>query len=402
MTCLRLLLCAALSLTVAGADWPQFRGPNLAGTVDEPDVPVRWDGENNLRWRAALPGRGVSSPVVVDGRVYLTACSGMNQTRLHLLCFEVETGAKLWERQFWATGSTNCHPKTCVAAPTPVVGRGCVFAMFASGDVVCTDAGGSVRWLRCLQVDEPEMTNLVGRAASPILDGNVLVVPMESQGKSFLFGLDAADGRNRWQAERPSENSYTTPLLVRHAGIKDLVVQAQGSLTGYDPATGAKRWSLDDAGVSAIASPLAAEGLLLATGREMLALRPREAGPPEVVWRSARLGCGTPTPLAFGGRVYAVKDGGILTCGELQTGKQLWTERLRGSYSASPVVATDRLYLVNEDGETTVVRVGGEPQRVATNRLDGPVLATPAVAGGCIFLRSDRWLSCVAAARPGR
>jgi outer membrane protein assembly factor BamB len=222
---------------------------------------------------------------------------------------------------------------------------------------------------------------------------------MESQAASFLFGVEVTNGRNRWKVERPLENSYTTPLLVRSSAGVDVVVQATGGLTAYDSKTGAKRWTFDDDGVSSIASPIAADGLILATGREMVALRPAAVGPPEVVWRSARLGCGTATPLTSLDMVYALKDSGILTCGDLKTGKLLWSERLRGSYSASPVMAGDRLYMVNEDGETTVMRAGGKPKRVATNPLNDAMLATPAVAGGSLFLRSDRWLYCVSGAR---
>jgi outer membrane protein assembly factor BamB len=377
------------------SDWPQFRGPNSTGVAERADLPDRWGPDENVRWKTALPGRGVSSPVVVGDRIYLTACSGMNETHLHVLCIATETGARLWERQFWATGSTNCNPKTCMAAPTPAAGPRGVFALFATGDLVYLDPAGNLRWLRTMQIEQPAMSNLVGRGASPVLAGDVLVVPMESQGASFLFGIDAETGRNRWKVERPIENNYTTPLLLRQYSRTDLVVQAAGGLTGYDPLTGAKRWQVDDENLSAVASPLAADGLVLATGRETVALRLADARSPEVSWRSARLATSTSTPLAAAGRLYVVKDNGILVAAELRTGKELWTQRLRGTFSASPVFADGKLYLVNEDGETAVVRAGSTAERIATNPLDGPMLATPAIACGCLFLRSDRWLYCV-------
>jgi outer membrane protein assembly factor BamB len=195
------------------------------------------------------------------------------------------------------------------------------------------------------------------------------------------------------------ENSYTTPLLVRADGRTDLIVQAQRSVTAYEPATGEKRWEFADAGISAVASPAAADGLILIAGRDMIALRPTSHGPPEVVWRSARLSSGTATPLALGSRVYALKDGGILACGGLTTGKEVWSQRLRGTFSASPVLAGGKLYLVNEDGETTVLRLGTSPERVASNTLGGTMLATPAIARDCIFLRTDGQLYCVGTER---
>jgi len=153
--------------------------------------------------------------VIASGKVYVTACSGFQQTRLHVLCYEAATGKKLWERQFWATGPTNCNPKTCPAAPTPVADGSHVFALFGSGDLVCLDHSGNLCWLRTLQTDYPAMVNFVGRAASPVLHNGLLIVPLENQGASFLLGLDAATGRNRWRVDRPLENSYTTPLFVR-------------------------------------------------------------------------------------------------------------------------------------------------------------------------------------------
>jgi outer membrane protein assembly factor BamB len=394
-----LLFVVTLGQPAFGADWPQFRGPDMAGISDETGLPDRWGPDENMRWSAALPGRGVSSPVVVGDRVFLTACSGLNQTRLHVFCFAADTGVKLWVRGFWATGPTNCNPKTCVAAPTPAADHDRIFAFFATGDLFCLDHAGNVRWLRTLQIEYPAMTNLVGRGASPVIHDGIVIAPMESQGESYLFGIDRETGRNRWKVERPLENSYTTPLLVRVDGRTDLIVQALRSLTAYDPATGTKRWEFADDSISTVASPAAADGLLLTAGRDMIALRPSSHRPPEVVWRSARLSSGTATPLASGGRVYALKDGGILACGDMQTGKEVWSQRLRGTYSASPVLAGGKLYLANEEGETTVLRLGTSPERVASNTLGGTMLATPAIARECVFLRTDGRLYCVGAER---
>jgi outer membrane protein assembly factor BamB len=282
-----------------------------------------------------------------------------------------------------------------MAAPTPAADGQKVVALFASGDLVCLDHVGNVRWLRALQVEHPAMANFVGRAASPILYDDFVIVPMENQGESFLFGLDSATGRERWRAERPLENNYATPLLARNGSRTDLVVQRLGGLTAFDPATGEKRWDLADAAVSCVASPAAADGLLLGTGREMVAFQLSESGPPEKLWHSARLGAITPTPVVARGRVYVLKDGGVVVCGDLRSGKEIWSQRLRGSYSPSPILAGGKLYLVNEDGATTVLRTGDKPEIIATNSLEGPMLATPAVGRGAIFLRSDHWLYCV-------
>jgi outer membrane protein assembly factor BamB len=393
------LALSGLTPVLMAGDWPQFRGPGMSGVSDETDLPTQWGPSENIRWSTVLPGRGVSSPVVVGNRVFLTACSGLNESRLYVFCFDADSGARVWERQFWATGPTNCNPKTCVAAPTPVANANQVIALFATGDLVCLEHSGVVRWLRALQIDYPAMSNLVGRAASPVLYDGIAIVSLENQGASFLLGVDSTSGRNRWKVERPLENNYTTPLVVHTSDRAEVVVQAKGGLTAYDPATGALRWELPDESVSSVASPATGEGLILGVGREMLAVRPNHSGRPEVVWRSARINSGTPTAVTAAGKIYAIKDAGLLACGDLASGKQIWTLRLRGAFSASPVLAGDKLYAVNEDGDTTVVKLGGKPERVAINSLGETMLASPAIARGCIFLRSDAHLFCIGKSR---
>jgi outer membrane protein assembly factor BamB len=388
----------AVSAGVAPAratDWPQFRGPNLVGVSTETGLPERWGPGENVRWTADLPGRGLSCPVVVGDRVFVTANSGMAQTRLHVLCFDVESGQRLWERQFWATGQTLCHPKTCMAAPTPAAAGRFLYALFGSGDLAALDVDGNLRWLRSLAADYPRMTNHVGRGASPVLADDVLIVPMENEGESYLLGIDTATGRNRWKARRPAELCYTTPTLTRRDCRAELLVQSPRELTAYDPATGAKLWSFDGEQLSEIPSPVVAGDLVLAAARGMLALRPKGAGSAEIVWTTPKLSTAAPTPLVDGGRVYTVNASDILVCGDAATGKELWRLRLKGPFTASPVLAGGKLFLVNEGGVTAVVRLGEMSEIVATNDLKEPMLATPAVARGCLFQRSDAHLFCI-------
>ncbi len=392
-------------LIIAGSaragDWPQFRGANLSGVASETGLPERWGPDENVRWKADLPGRGVSSPVVVGGRVFVTANSGLAQTRLHVLSFDADSGRKLWERQFWATGPTNCNPKTCMAAPTPASDGRSLYALFASGDLIALSLEGDVRWVRSLSADYPLMVNQVGRASSPVLCGDVLIVLLDNQGASYLLGIDPATGRNRWKVERPQELNYTTPVLYQHRdGTVDVLVQSERGLVAHDPRTGAQRWSFDAEPLAAIPSPVVAGDLILAPGRSLVALRPGASGPPEVVWKSPKYASASPTPLVAGDRLYALK-GEILVCGRVANGRELWSQRLRGTYSASPVLADGKLYAANEDGVTTVIRLGDRPEVLASNPLDGPMLATPAIARGSLYLRSEKTLYCVRRT-PGR
>lgn len=212
-------LSFVLCPSAPAADWPQFRGPDGSGVSDDTGLPTTWDVKagTNVRWRAELPARGVSCPVVAAGRVYVTCCSGVRQDRLHVLCFEAATGKRLWERQFTATGSTNSHPKTSMAGATPVSDGRRVFALFGTGDLAALDADGNLLWYRALVRDYPTITNQVGMAASPVLYKDVLLLPLENAGdQSLALALDAGTGRNRWKAERTRDINWVTPLVRRH------------------------------------------------------------------------------------------------------------------------------------------------------------------------------------------
>lgn len=381
-----------VALCVAAADWPQFRGAGGTGVSPETGLPTRWSPTENVRWKAELPGRGVSSPIVVGGRVYLTASSGYQQRRLHVLCFDAATGAKQWERQLQATGDTLCHPKTCMAAPTPVSDGTRVCALFATGDLACLDQQGNLLWYRSLAGDYRNITNQVGMAASPILWRDVLIVPMENVGESFAAGLDKLTGQNRWKVGRPRDINWPTPLLRERSGRAEVLFQAPQELAAYDPATGRKLWAYTGEGMTAVPSLAVAEGLIVlsggvalrpphasATGGQERKLNGKEEPAPQVVWKSIKLRPAYASPLYYQGRLYAINNSSILlNCADVHTGNVIWQQRVKGPFSASPVAADDKLYLVNEDGLTTVLRSGDVPQILSTNPLGEPMLATPA------------------------
>jgi outer membrane protein assembly factor BamB len=383
-----------------GGDWPQFRGPGGTGVGGETGPPLHWSGSDGLRWKADLPGRGVSSPVIAGGRVYVTASSGYRQDRLHVLCLDARTGTKRWERQFWATGSTISNAKTCMAGPTPVADGERVWALFATGDLVCLDADGNLLWYRALVQDYPLVTNQVGMAASPVLVKDVLIVPLENVGDSFVAGLDRRTGRNLWKHSRPRDINWCSPLVIDSGGRAEVLFQSRHELTACDPETGAERWSLKGQELADVPSPApGAEGVLVTARSEVLALKPPVGGgaAPEVVWKSARLRHNGTTPLSYRGRVHAVGSANALVWADAADGKVLGQLRLglEGQVWASPVAADGRIYVVNEAGTTAVVEAGDRPRLLATNAVDEDVLATPALADGALFLRSDRHLYCI-------
>jgi outer membrane protein assembly factor BamB len=390
------LAACGLAAAAPAGDWPQFRGPGGTAVSPETGVPVKWGPDENVRWKVKLPGRGLSNPVIAGGRVYVTACTGADQDRLHVLCYEEATGKKLWQRQFWATGSTLCNPKTCMAAPTPVTDGKRVYALFATGDLACLDKDGDLVWYRSLVGDYPTVGNNVGMAASPILAKDCLIVPMENVGESFAAGIDRRTGKNHWKVGRARGINWVTPLLLARDGREEVLFQSGGEITAYDAGSGTKRWSYSGSGLSTIPSPVLGDGLVFVPGGRMVALRPGSGkAAPRVVWQKPKLQCAMASPLFYQGRVYAVNSVGVLNCARADTGEVLWQLRLRGPFSASPVAADGKIYLVNEQGTTSVVQAGAAGKLLRTNSLPETILATPTVANGAIYLRSDRHLYCI-------
>jgi outer membrane protein assembly factor BamB len=392
-------MTAALVALITGAamagDWPQFRGPSGSAVSGETGLPEKWSKDEGLRWKVALPGRGLSNPVIADGRIYVTACSGYRERRLHVICFEQATGKKLWERQLTATGNTACHPTTNMAAPTPATDGKSVYALFATGDLAALDRDGTLLWYRSLVGDYPNITNQVGMAASPVLSAGVVLVPMENAGDSFAAGIDAKTGKNLWRVKREKTINWVTPLVFTSAGRPAALFVNEMDATAYDPQTGKVRWTAP--GYSAIPSPSAGDGLVFLPGGELRALRlGKDGDAPEPAWKAEKFSQGFASPVVHAGRVYGL---GAVTvnCFSTSNGKELWRLRAEGPFDGSPVIGDGKLYAVNRKGRTYVIQLGDKPVMLARNDIDDTIQATPAIADGCIYLRSDKYLYCIGA-----
>jgi outer membrane protein assembly factor BamB len=392
------LLSAFLSFHGVGlaADWPQFRGPGGSAVSTEDNIPVQWSAKDGIAWKVPLSGRGLSCPVVAKDRLYLTSSSGYKESRLHVLAFDPKNGAKLWERQFQSTGNTTCHPKTCMAAPTPVTDGERVFALFACGDVAALDRDGNLLWYRSLATDYPDITNMVGMASSPALWKDVLVLPMDNAGDSFVLAIDAKTGKNLWKLERPRTINWTTPLVADHvAKGANVVLQTDNSLVSVDANTGKEIWSISTTGPTTIPSPTLSDGLLLAPGKETLVLDPSNGGnAPALKWKSSKLVGGYASPLVHKGVVYGMSSIG-LNAMDARDGKEIGQIRMKGPFSGSPIIAGNHLYLVNEEGTGYVVKLGEKLELVSTNELKDTILCTPAIHNGKMYLRSDSSLYCI-------
>ncbi|QEG25902.1 Outer membrane protein assembly factor BamB precursor [Gemmata obscuriglobus] len=389
-------LASALAPALAAADWPQFKGPNATGVSTEKGLPAEWGKDKGVAWQAKLPARGVSSPVVVAGRVYVTCSSGVRDDRLHVLCFDAGTGKQLWHRQLQATGGTAAHPKSCMAANTPVADADGVYALFATGDLAAFDADGTLRWYRSLVGDYPTITNQIGMAASPILVGDKLIVPMDNAGESFLAAVDTKYGKNVWKAERPRDSNWTTPITRAVGSTTEVLFDGPSGLTAYDAASGDKRWSSKASKGSIPTGTLDGDTLYLPTGGVSAFKLGAQGVAEKPSWTAKDVQSGMPSPLVYLGRVYAVTGQGLVSCAETKTGKTLYKERLKGAFSASPVAADGKVYFLNETGSCAVLDAKADGFEVlATNDLPGETLGTPAIARGRIFIRTDKALYAI-------
>jgi outer membrane protein assembly factor BamB len=387
-----------VSLLVGGSapgDWLQFRGSEVSGVVAEGELSPGGLGDEvggAMTWSAPLPGRGLSSPIVVGGLVVVTCSSGPQQERLHVIAFHEESGKRAWERQFWATGRSMTHGKTCVAAPTPCSDGERIYALFSSNDLICLDLEGKLKWLRGLTVDYPNASNSLGLASSPVVAGGALVVQIENDSDSFAEGVDLETGGKLWRLEREKKANWSSPVLYRDEGGRELVVlQGSAGLDAVDPRTGSVLWSYGGGAATIPSSAVGAGGVIYAPSHGLTALRPG-GEVPESLWRDEQQRPGTASPVVAGGRVYSINNAGVLTAAREEDGERLWRLRLEGPFSGSPVVAGDHLYVLSERGVLQVVDLRA-PEGEVVSALgvfdEEQVQSSPAIAGGAVFVRGD-------------
>ena len=399
---LRLAMAAVALLLFCGADWLQFRGTDNTSVCGEKDLPLRFGPEEHVAWKASLPGQGPSGPIVVGGRVIVTAASGPRQDRLHVLALDAASGKVRWQRQLWATGSTIHNPFGGVAANTPASDGRRIFAMFSSNDLACFDLDGNLQWLRGLSQECPTARNDVGMASSPLVVGDTVIVQVQNAGESFVAGIDASDGRTRWRLDREPQPIWSSPTVFRGRTPADnlVLLQSRSNFTAHDPATGRVR-AVYDHWCDTIASATTGDEGIFLPAAGIHALRcDRQAGKMTLLWSQPRLRGGEASPVVRDGRIYVVKDGSILVCGDVSDGRVVWQLRLKGPIWATPVLAGGHLYAVNHDGLVQTVRLGEKGEVVGTSRIDPGVLASPAVADGAIYFRCPQSLWKIATSGP--
>lgn len=379
-------------LTVpAKGDWLNFRGPNGSSYADGITESVGELSDKTQAWKAALPGRGLGSPIVVGDRVFVTAASGPDQQQLHILCFSAKDGSPVWERRFWATGRTMSHNKTNVAAPTPASDGERIYALYSSNDLICVDLDGNLQWMRGLTLDYPNASNSLGMASSPLVVGDTLVAQIENDSESFAAGFDLLTGANRWKIDRPKTSNWTSPTVLEKDGEKLVALQSGNGIVGVHPATGSTAFEVTG-GASTIPSSSAAGDELFIPSNGVTAVKLGAPGAePAKLWNRSNQRPGTASVLVTPDRLFLINNAGVLTCADRKSGEEKWEIRLKGPFSGSPVAAADgKLYIFSEQGVGQVVDPSGEKGTVTSEiELGETILSTAALDGKALYIRSD-------------
>ena len=405
-------LCLLLALPTAavGAElmvaWPDFRGPRGDGHSAATELPWRWNEQENVIWKTPISGRGWSSPVVQSNRVWLTTATEDGH-RLSVLAVDLHSGRLVHELDvFRVAGPEPIDPTNSYASPSPVLDERHVYAHFGTYGTAClsTDTGQIVWARRDFPVDHQK-----GPGSSPVLFEDLLIFPCDGNDVQYLVALEKTTGRTVWRTERSVDlsarhpdyrKSFSTPLLVEHAGRPQLISTAAGAVFGYDPRSGRELWRVRYGGHTQVARPVSdGQMVLINTGYarpQLWAVRLDGNGDvtdSHVLWRVTRQVPIKPSPLLVGGRLYQVTDsGGILSCLDAATGEEVASRRLGGNYAASPLYADGRLYLCSEEGRTIVVAADDSLTILAENSLDEGLRASPAVADRSLLLRGKHHL----------
>jgi outer membrane protein assembly factor BamB len=396
------VVCLAATVLIAD-DWPQFRGPGGQGHSAETGLPFEWSETKNIRWKIPVAGRGWSSPAVARGRVWLTTAMPIGKdTSLRLLAFDTESGKTAVDVEvFNVRGARQLNPKNSQASPTPIVDRDRVYVHFGPEGTAAVSPTGTILWKTKLYY-EPQH----GNGGSPALAGDLLILNCDGFDQAYVAALDTRNGKTRWRADRsePHSQAYSTPLVIR-AGERDQVVSVGAfNVVSYDPQNGKELWRVGyPDGFSNVPRPVFGGGLVFITTGfnqpSLLAIRPDGKGDvtrSHVAWKLSRGVPLTPSPLLVGDDLYMVSDNGIASMVDARTGAVKWQDRLNGTFSASPVFADGRIYFLDEDGRTVVMKPGAPPSLIAQNPLQGPALASMAVSGGSFYLRTGSHLYRIA------
>jgi outer membrane protein assembly factor BamB len=422
-----LFLAASFAAEPQSARWPEFRGPTGQGIAEAKNVPAQWSETSNVAWKTPLEGRGWSSPVVENGQAWVTAgvdtpvtpeekarrlaantgdqpLTVSGTVSLRAQCVDLKTGKLLHDIEVLSQDEPEpVHSLNSYASPTPVLENGRLYCHFGTYGTGCVDtASGKVLWTsRNLRIKHEN-----GPGSSPISWGSLLIIHYDGSDQQYVAALGKETGEIVWRTSRTGamrdnpqmRKAYGTPIVVEMSGRPALVSPGADWLYAYDPATGEELWKVNYGvlGFSIVPRPVVGHGMIyMCTSfmqSELLAIRydgKGESKEPHIAWRFARQAPQIPSPLLVGNELYLISDKGVATCLDARNGEVHWSERIGGNYSASPIFADGKIYFSSREGRTSVVAPGTSYKLLASNELDGKIMASPVACDGMLLLRTD-------------
>jgi outer membrane protein assembly factor BamB len=413
LTLVACLFLVEYTSSAVADNWPQFRGPAGNGTAEAANFPIEWSSDSNIAWKAALPGRGASSPIVWGDKVFLTAFTGFgtkesetdkSQLKLHVLCFDRATGEPIWDKSIVASEKTQDFSKRIqdhgYATSTPATDGEAVYAFFGVSGVVAYDMKGELLW----HAEVGEKTAGFGSASSPVVHENLVIVNASIESQS-AFAFDKKSGEQVWKIS-PVAKAWTSPCIAKTAeGKSELVINQIDVVKGFDPKTGEELWNCDGIDDYVVPVPVFHEGIVYCLGgRTNRSMAIKLGGRGDVtethkLWQ-ANIGANVTSPVYYNGHIYWASDKAVANCLDAKTGESIYRERLptRARIYASMIRAGDRLIVTTRDQGVVVLKASPKYEELATNVIESDenlMNAGPAVAGDNLFLRTDSTLYCI-------
>ena len=403
---------ALLLLLIGGGrsvaqNWTRFRGENGSGISTQKGIPTTWSPGDYI-WNIELPGVGHSSPVVWKEKLFITSAIEQGAQRF-LFCLKIETGEDIWSRKI-SLNKSQKHTYNSFASSTPATDGERVYVAFADNErytLAAYDFDGNLVWRRSLGPFEGNH----GLGVSPVIFEELVIIPKDQEGPSFIIAFDRKTGRTVWSTLRSFYRmSYATPIIVRNKGEKPQLICSSGAMgvSSLNPYTGQFNWSTGEFPEPrrTVGSPVFADGLVVQNcggagkGNLMIVVDisdPKNATRERIRYSRDRILPYVPTPISYQGHLYLWNDNGVVSCVETATGKNVWTERVGGTYFGSPICIDGKLYVMSAKGEMIVMAASPQYKLYGKTPLDGPSHATPAVAGGRLYIRTFHRLTCLEA-----
>jgi outer membrane protein assembly factor BamB len=408
-----MIVCVMLMVSASSAEnWPGFRGPGRQGISGETKVPTAWSATENIAWKVAIDGKGWSSPIVWDDRVFVTTATEEGQS-YRLICLDRKTGAILWNNEILRQTAAAGHANNTFATATPVTDGTAVFVLAADGTLSAVSVEGKVLW----KYQEFEYFSEHGLGMSPILYNDMLIVALDHTNpgannkpglydpwdKAVILALDKQSGQVRWKGKRGmSRVGYAVPGILKVGDADQLISPTGDVVQGFDLKSGQLIWTAANPGYSTVPSVVIGEGLVFACSGfvdgVLRAVRPDGKGDvteTHIAWETKDDVSRIPSLLYAKPHLYSITETGVLRCLEAATGKEIWRQRIGGKFSASPVWVEGRIYLLSEQGKTFVIEDGLKYKLIGQNELGGKCCASPAVSQGNLFIRSEKALYCI-------